>query len=322
MKTILTLFTSIFCFSIPGIAASDDQHWDDQFAPPGADNLVLAMTPAGSNLYAGGFFTVMGEVKSPAIMKWDGTNWAGLGTGLKGDSPLVYAIAVRGADVYVGGFSITNAGGISVTNLAHWNGASWSDIGGVNGFIKSMLVVSNDLYVAGDFTRAGGVTATNIARWDGANWWPLGNGLSGYTNGPYAYVSSMALDANGHVVAAGLFRFADGLEVNNIARWDGSQWHAFNGGAGGGPYPFISDVKVQGTDLYIAGAFQSAGGVNATNLARWDGTQWNAMGGGPSGTNYALAFFNGQTYTAGQFTNISGTRILNVARWDGAAWQP
>src|SRR5690349_11218748 len=74
MKTILTLFISVFCLSTSAIAASDDSHWDDQFAPPGADNLVLAITPKGPDLYVGGFFTVIGEAKSPAIAKWDGTN--------------------------------------------------------------------------------------------------------------------------------------------------------------------------------------------------------------------------------------------------------
>jgi hypothetical protein len=194
----------------------------------------------------------------------------------------------------------------------------------LNGYPYSLLYKGNDLYVAGIFTQAGSVFATNIVRWDGTNWFPLGTGLYGATNGLIAPVGlAMALDANGDLIVGGNFRFAGGVDCNNVARWDGSQWHALGSGVyNGGSGMQVSSVATLGTNVYVAGLFKSASAVNATNVARWDGTQWNAMGGGPFGTNYALAVVGTNLYVAGNFTNINGVAARHVARWNGSSWQP
>jgi hypothetical protein len=112
------------------------------------------------------------------------------------------------------------------------------------------------------------------------------------------------------------------LEVDNLARWDGTQWHSVSGGASGGPYPFVNALLSDGANnIYIAGAFRSAGGMNITNVARWDGSQMNSMGAGPSGTNYTLAFVGSDLYTGGNFTNISGSTIWGAAHWNGSGWE-
>jgi hypothetical protein len=147
----------------------------------------------------------------------------------------------------------------------------------------------------------------------------VGSGLSGNTNGLYPTVGALAVGATGDLYAAGLFQFAGSLPVNNIARWDGSQWNALGSGVFSGPSPVISDMKYKNGTVYVAGSFRSASGVNATNIARWDGSSWSAMGGGPFGTNTCLAFVGDTLYTAGNFTNIGGAKALNVARWNGAA---
>src|SRR6266478_9618860 len=57
MKKVSALIIAIFCSFVVSTFADGDEHWDDQFGPPGADNAVFAMTPSGSDLYVGGFFT-------------------------------------------------------------------------------------------------------------------------------------------------------------------------------------------------------------------------------------------------------------------------
>jgi len=196
--------------------------------------------------------------------------------------------------------------------------------GGINGIAYNLLFKGNDLYVSGVFTQVGNVSATNIARWDGTNWYALGTGLTGSTNGLVGALGfSMTLDANGDLIVVGNFRFAGGVEANNVARWDGSQWHALGSGVyNGGPAMNVNAVVSLGTNIYVAGLFKSASGVNATNVARWDGTQWNPLGGGPFGTNYAMVAVGTNLFVAGAFTNIGGVAARHVARWNGGSWQP
>ncbi len=55
------------------------------------------------------------------IAKWDGNQLVSLGAGAaNGTDGLVYALAVSGSDVYVGG-EFTQAGGQSANNVAMWN---------------------------------------------------------------------------------------------------------------------------------------------------------------------------------------------------------
>src|SRR6185503_7104233 len=103
--------------------------------------------------------------------------WNALGSGLNG---LVYAIAVDGTDIYVGG-QFTDAGGnANADRIAKWNGTSWSALGsGLNGVVYSIAVRGTDIYVGGDFTDVGGDSNIDyVAQWNGSTWSSLGNGLN------------------------------------------------------------------------------------------------------------------------------------------------
>ena len=111
----------------------------------------------------------------PADINWDDR------FDLLGISGTVLAMAVSGTDLYVGG-TFTLAGAVSVSNIAKWDGSSWTALGsGTNGLVLAVAVDGSDLYVGGNFTTAGGVSASNIAKWDGSssNWSALGSGISG-----------------------------------------------------------------------------------------------------------------------------------------------
>lgn len=83
---------------------------------------VYALAVRGSDLYVGGNFTNVsnsGTTLGAAdfIAKWDGTKWSALGSngGRPGDGSLnsvVYALAVSGSDLYVGGYfyDVNNGG--------------------------------------------------------------------------------------------------------------------------------------------------------------------------------------------------------------------
>ena len=94
---------------------------------------------------------------------------------------VVYAIAVDGTDVYVGG-NFTDAGGNpEADNIARWDGSSWHALGtGLKGTVFSIVVSNGQVYAGGRFTDAGeNALADHIARWDGHLWQALRTGLNG-----------------------------------------------------------------------------------------------------------------------------------------------
>jgi hypothetical protein len=77
------------------------------------DGAVSALAVSGSDVYAGGWFTMAGGSAANYIAKWDGNSWSALGSGMGGDylmPPSVSALAVSGSDLYAGG-SFKIAGG-------------------------------------------------------------------------------------------------------------------------------------------------------------------------------------------------------------------
>jgi hypothetical protein len=65
---------------------------------------------SGTNLYAAGNFTTVGSVSAYGIVRWDGSAWSVLGSGMNGD---VNALAVSGANLYAGGDFIMAGGKVS-----------------------------------------------------------------------------------------------------------------------------------------------------------------------------------------------------------------
>ena len=139
----------------------------------GMDGSVHALAVSGSDLYAGGGFTTAGGSAANYIAKWNGSSWSALGSGISAppDDPYfgggVSALAVSGSDLYAGG-RFTTAGGSPATNIAKWNGTSWSALGsGMGGdypYVNALAVSGSDLYAGGGFTTAGGKFSACIAR--------------------------------------------------------------------------------------------------------------------------------------------------------------
>ncbi|MCP4249993.1 MAG: hypothetical protein GY778_23375 [bacterium] len=81
----------------------------------------------------------------------------------------------------------------------------------------------------------------------------------------------------------GSFVTAGGLEVDNVAKWDGG-WSDI---AGGG-LPDLNDQARaltvhddgSGPALFVGGSFNEVGGQVVFNVAKWDGQSWSALGSG------------------------------------------
>jgi trimeric autotransporter adhesin len=246
----------------------------------GCDNRVQAMAYAGmGQLYLGGSFTTCGDVAATRVVRLDlpTGQFHSLGEGEgNGVNNQVNALAVSGADLYVGG-AFGEAGGQPANGVARWDGSEWHALGvgegnGVNNQVSALAVSGADLYVGGWFMEAGGQPANRVARWDGSAWHALGEATG---NGVNNQVAALAI-SDTDLYVGGAFTEAGGQPANRVVRWDGSAWHALGEGSGNGVGGQVNALAVSDSHLYVGGVFTAAGGQPANRVARWDGSAWHA----------------------------------------------
>ena len=289
---------------------------------------------SGTQLYAGGNFSLAGTAVVHNLAKWNGTSWSTVGAGLGNSSSHVYALASyddgSGSALYATGVFPSGPGGLSA-NIARWDGLILDSVGsGLAGSIGSgglTLAIYDDgagadLYVGGSFTSAGPTTGPHLARWDSSGWSVVGKGL----NGSVRSASSFDDGSGPGIVVGGDFTFADGVASNHIARWNGSGWSTL--GSGTDSSVLVLHVFDDGTGpaLFAGGTFNTAGGIAANHVARWDGTGWSMLGAGLNNTVNTLVDFDDGSgpalYAGGTFTGAGGVAANCVARWDGTNWSP
>jgi len=296
---------------VGGVAASYIAKWDGRswsalgsgMSYPFPGGAVIALAVSGSDLYAGGRFTMAGGSAATNIAKWNGNSWSALGSGINAG---VGALAVSGSDVYAGGIFWT-AGGSMASYIAKWNGSSWTALGsGMNNVVSALVVSGRDLYAGGLFTTAGGNAANHIAKWNGSSWSALGSGMN-------SAVYALAVSGS-DVYAGGDFTMADGGPSHRIAKWNGSSWSAL----GSGMDNVVSALAVSGSNLYAGGYFMTAG--SSVAIAKWDGSSWSGLGSGMDNVVYALALSGADVYAGGRFTMAGGSMASYIAKWNGSSW--
>ncbi|MCL4549721.1 MAG: SpaA isopeptide-forming pilin-related protein [Bacteroidetes bacterium] len=288
----------------------------------GLNGWVLCLAVKGQDLYAGGTFLTTGNNQTVNhIAKWNGSSWSPLvGTnGVLGVNGQINAMAVNGNEIYIGG-QFNSAGGVSVKNIAKWDGINWSDIGGgINGWVSEILVVGNKVYFGGLFSIVGGsINAKNIAMWDGA-WHAIGGGTNGV-------VYELAIIGD-NLYVGGKFTTAGSTNVSNIASWNltNSNWSSLSGGVDN----TVHALEVNGTDLYVGGDFSFANSIAVNGIAKWNGFNWSPQGTGVSNNaNFGTVGFQVSSieldanyiYIGGIFSHAGAVAVNSIAKFDGINW--
>jgi hypothetical protein len=236
---------------------------------PGANAEVRTLAVSGGTVYAGGDFTAVGGGDGIETSRFGLAAFDSSGNVTTWDARAipVYALAVSGTTVYVGGGFTQAAGATTRNRLAAFdisgNLTSWNP--GANGNVWALAVSGSTVYAGGDFTYAGNGTGTSyrprIAAFDdGGNVTSWSPGVEGTTTPIVRAI--MVSDAT--VYAAGAFMWA--------------------GGYGTG---------TQVVRKYLA-AFDATGDV----------LPWNP---GANGKVNAFAMYGSTVFAGGEFTQIGGT---------------
>ncbi len=249
---------------------------------PLSDGPVFALVVSGTTVYAGGYFSEIGWSDRTSIAALDAItgqalNWA---VGLSGSHPTVYALAVSGNTVYVGGY-FEKSGCPSLVFLDARTGSTQQCPGVVMGTdiesVYALALGDDTLYVGGRFTGIAGQPRTHLAALDASTgtareWDPAPNcpvralALSGDT-----------LYAGGCLRSAAMLRRDDGLAAIHIPTGQPAAWTPPEIQGGG-----VGAFVISGTTLYIGGDFSSVGGqprdgLAAIDLVTGEVADWNPL---------------------------------------------
>ena len=233
---------------------------------PNCQTSVRSLSPAGSGVYAGGYFSsancLQACITVNNVVYWDGlATYQPLSDGGNiGTNDIVYAVLYDGFETFVGGlFTSPRA------HLALFDGSSWFGLGSpLNDSVYALAEDSAYLYAGGLFSNAAGNPAGNriarISMTSLGDWLPMGSGLDG---------SVEALTFNGSDLIAGGRFTNSGLigGLNHIARWNtvSESWSPIGSGMDD---DVISLAGAPG-QIYAGGIFISAGGKESNHFARW-----------------------------------------------------
>ena len=163
--------TTTLLWSVLGLSGTNANNTSN-----GTNTFVNSIVISGSDIYVGGSFT---QVYSSAILYANGiakynNGWSILGSSgtsvnrTNGVIGTVYAIAILGTDIYVGGnFQVVrDTANIYASNIAKYNNGKWSVLGAtataanqkMNGTkyatsVNSIAVLGTDIYIGGNFTE-------------------------------------------------------------------------------------------------------------------------------------------------------------------------
>lgn len=284
-----------------------------------------AIMPFNNKIYATGNFNKIGNINTNNFGEWDGQNWTSGGIGIPNGYGAVFKIIEN--ELYLCG-TFDSAFGIAANSFIKFDGQNWSDVYNIpefspvgnENYASSIVKYKGKIYAGGQFYSGFGINDVNaIAVYNDTNWVKVGTGIPN----PNDAISDMVVYKNELIVGGHFTKQTHPQNPgNNIAAWDGTNWHSLGDASQGfgvnGVNASVVRMIVHGDYLYVCGHFSEAGGETATNIARWDGTNWCALATGfaSATTNEAItsiAFFGDTLFAVGPFNQYNGDTTIRFA---------
>jgi uncharacterized delta-60 repeat protein len=299
---------------------------DPTFAPASRpDSYGSALVAqAGGSFIEGGYFQLIGSTQCSGLAKFTstGTVIASAAAGVRSLGSISTAVPVAGGKWVVGG-SFQYVNGTARNNIARLNANGSLDTtfdpgSGFNGGVISLAVQGDERIVAGGrFTSFAGTPRNSIARLNAAG--TLDTGFDPGSGFDRSGVYSLALQADGRIVAGGSFTTFGGMGRSKIARLNvnGTLDAGFNPGWALSLGSVVLSLALQTDGGIVAGGWFD--GTTRNYIARFNtgGTLDTTFASG-TGFNDAVQLLaaqaDGPIVAGGSFSSFDGTTRNYIAR--------
>lgn len=210
---------STWAVALPGVVAHDFCLFNGQVIAATTTGLKIGSSQTWSNYGtqggAGRVCVYNNEVYATnsfgnGISKWNGTTWVDV-AGSVASPPEVYCMEVFNNKLIVGG-RISSLGGITVYDIAQYDGNSWSNVGFQDGWsggsspglVTDLCVDGNFLYILsfpGYWSNNNGGYWSGINKWDGLVWQNVGANSVGAIDAP---VGDVIIRYNNGLIVGGV----------------------------------------------------------------------------------------------------------------------
>ena len=245
-----------------GTAATGTAVWDEgaETLTPLSDSgglafgvYAIAADPASNYVYFGGGDGTGSLSSVYPVMRYDSgaDSWYGISGFISEYTTIhVYAIAINGSDVYMGGDYSDVPGGV----LWKWDGSTLTSLGTSGGAdVKALCVIGDNLYIGGTFTDINSVTGTNALAVMDLSTETVSSLDGGLSSG---YVYALATDGTDLYVGGSFTAIGAAFSANRIVSWNSGIWQNLDTGLDGICYAITT---YQG-NIGAGGAFTHAGG--------------------------------------------------------------
>jgi trimeric autotransporter adhesin len=307
-----------------------------QWAPEASDSAsdygshVSAIVVQHDTIYVGGRFQWIGGARRRYIAALDSATGSSLGWAPDADAE-VKGLALNRGNVYAAGDFFYLGGAarnlIGAVDAATGRATSWDPHAtgytssySHNPYVKGLLPVGDNVFVAGTFDSIGGKPRGGLAAVDATTgiateWHPVCGPLSP----PYNPAGTEVLVRSGQVLyVGGMFNNVDGQDRQGLAAFDIAtgvltEWNPHLEGV-------VQALDVQGGvvfaggELLLLGEWRHRAGLAALDAQTGRVNPWNPNPDGSVVT--ALAVSQGAVYVSGNFTSIGGQSRSCIAALD------
>jgi hypothetical protein len=236
---------------------------------------------------------------------------------------IVWALALRGNELYVGG-QYTNIGGAARSRIASIDintglATGWNPT--ANNIVYAIAYDSTNVYAGGTFTRVKNQNRTRIVALDFIN----GNPTAWAPNADNVVRAIAA--TNNNVYIGGLFSSVGGQSRRFLAALDPISGSAL--GWDPNPDSAVYSLHVNNSNLFVGGKFANIGGqsrncIAEVNLGTGVANSWN-----PGANNFVFSITSKDTvvFAGGQFSICGGKAInrlagINLQDASSYSWNP
>lgn len=269
---------------------------------PGATYEIASLAYYNGSLFAGGRLlngTNMSKISH--LWKLNGSTWENI-TAIQTSIFGISDMLVYNNELIVAG-EFNEAGGVSATNIATYNGSSWNFLGkaldsqGTNGRITDLAVFNNNLYVAGTFDKFGGNFTGRIAKWTGTIWGGNGSAFN---------IGALALSSfNGELYCLG----SDVIGETTLKKFNGNGWvvPSFVTDLGADSNKITSLMPGNGS-LWVYGEFTNGGNHRLKKYSNG----WSVFSKFNPGLNALLNSYKNHILIAGEYTAAQTVGFENI----------